>query len=91
MYLFQLVTIKSISNTPEFMHVKTGQTSEEGITVVKITTDQSICSKDNSLICQVKSYSSGITNLKRTSLTNIVYIISKGKFCINPHNEDSLQ
>ena len=67
---------KCISGTLEFAHVKTRQTSEERIAIVKVTTHPGICRQDSNLICQILSTLSEIIYLNKTSLSNIVDMIN---------------
>ena len=43
----------SVLNTLQFSHVKTGQTPEERVAVIKVSTHQGISHQDSSLISQV--------------------------------------
>ena len=62
---------KYILNTLEFAHVKTGQTSEERVAIVKTTTQQIICYQANSLIYQLL-----LSNPPEITLLNMFY-----KYC----------
>ena len=75
---------KCVLNTLQFAYVETGQTPEERVAVIKVTTHQSISCQDNSLISQILSNPPEITNLNEACLTNIADMISKGEISIKP-------
>ena len=54
---------KCILNTLQFVHVENGQTPEERVAVIKLTTHQGIACKDSSLICQRLSNPPEIINI----------------------------
>ena len=60
------------------------QTPEEGVAVIKATTYQGNSRQDSSLISQILSNPTEITNLNEASLTNIADMISKGEISIKP-------
>ena len=70
---------KCVLNTLQFVHVETGQTPEERVAVINVTTHQGISRQDSSLISQVLSNPPEITNLNEACLTNIEEMISKGE------------
>ena len=76
--------IKCLLNALQFAHAETGQTPEERVAVIKVTTHQCISHQDSSLISQVLSNPPKITNLNKACLTNIADMVSKGEIRIKP-------
>ena len=62
---------KCILDTLKSRHVKTGDTSEKRIAIIKTTIHQGICCQDSSIICQILSH--------RPEITNTTDMISKGR------------
>ena len=77
------IILASILDSLQFVYFKTGQTSEETITIVPTTTHQGIYSQDSSLICQILFNPLEIVQLNERSLTNIADMIIEGKLYIN--------
>ena len=70
--------------TLQFAHVETGQTPEERVAVIKVTTNQDISCQSSSLISQILSNLPEITYLNEACLTYIADMISKGEISIIP-------
>ena len=60
---------QSLKNILQFAHVKTGQTYEERIAIVKTTTHQGTCCQERRLICHILSNTLETTHLNETSIT----------------------
>ena len=73
---------KCVMNTLQFAHVETGQTPEERVAVIKVTTYQGIGCQDSSLICQILVNQPKIMHLNEACLTNIADMISEREICI---------
>ena len=78
---------KNVLNTLQFVNIKSGQTPEERVAVIEMTTHQGISRHDSSLISQVLSDPPEITYLNEACLTNIVNMIRKGEISIKPDNK----
>ena len=70
---------KCVLNTLQFAHLETGQTPEERVAVIQVTTHQGISHQDSSLISQVLSNPPEIMNLNEACLADIVDMIIKGE------------
>ena len=60
---------KTVLNTQEPAKIKSKETSKQGITVVKTTSNQGVCSQKSSFTCEILSESLKIPDLNKRSLT----------------------
>ena len=64
-------TSKGILNTLQFVLIETRQTSKQRVTVVQMTTNQGICSKDCHFWSNILSYSTKVTHLKKAHFASL--------------------
>ena len=67
-------TSKGVLNTLQFVLIETGQTSEQRVTIVQMTTNQGICSKDCHFRSEILSNSTEVTHLKELYLVLCTWI-----------------
>ena len=78
---------QTILNTLQLTKIKSWETSQQGVTVIQSTCDQSICCHKGGLMCEITSEMLKIPDLSKTGLADISDMTRKGKITIKPYSK----
>ena len=75
----------TVMKTLEPAKIRNREAYKQGITVVKTTSNQSVCSQKSSITCEIPTESLKIPDMNKISLTDITDVAREGKIQLKPN------